>query len=96
VYGGLAKCELQDGIPANAPLEQDRAIATIVTAGSLANSERDLSITEDWFPLDEEAWEQYKGCAQRPRSRQRAAGGNEIQDPLALINRKRRDPAIPP
>jgi len=29
--------------------------------GYIANAQRDLEIAEEWFPLDEEAWQQTSG-----------------------------------
>lgn len=34
-------------------------LAEQLKAGALANAQRDLSIAEDWFCLEEEAWQQH-------------------------------------
>jgi len=34
-------------------------LAGQLKAGALANAERDLAIAEEWFPLEQEAWQQH-------------------------------------
>jgi CopG family transcriptional regulator/antitoxin EndoAI len=35
-------------------------LAERLKAGALANARRDLEIAQEWFPLDEEAWQRTK------------------------------------
>ena len=42
-------------------------LAEQLKAGALANATRDMAITEEWFPLEEEAWQQ--PTRRRPRSK---------------------------
>lgn len=34
-------------------------LAEQLKAGALANAKRDMAIAEEWFPLEEEAWQQH-------------------------------------
>jgi hypothetical protein len=43
-----------------------------LAAGYRENAERDLATAEDWFPLDEEAWERLERPAPRKRIARRS------------------------
>jgi CopG family transcriptional regulator/antitoxin EndoAI len=40
-------------------------LAEQLKAGALANATRDLAIAEEWFPLEEEAWQRRKKPRQK-------------------------------
>jgi CopG family transcriptional regulator/antitoxin EndoAI len=42
-------------------------LAQQLKAGALANAERDLTIAEEWFPIDEEAWQRTKRPTKRKK-----------------------------
>jgi len=42
-------------------------LAERLKAGALANAKRDLAIAEEWFPLEEEAWQN----RQKPRAKRK-------------------------
>ncbi len=44
-----------------------RNLAARLKAGALANAKRDLEIAQEWFCLDEEAWQRTKQVRQRSR-----------------------------
>lgn len=42
-------------------------LAERLKAGALANAKRDLEIVQEWFSLDEEAWQRTKPAPKRTR-----------------------------
>jgi CopG family transcriptional regulator/antitoxin EndoAI len=42
-------------------------LAERLKAGAVANAKRDLEITQEWFSLDEEAWQRTKPAPTRAR-----------------------------
>ncbi len=42
-------------------------LAERLKAGALANAKRDLEIAQEWFSLDEEAWQRAKPAPRRTR-----------------------------
>lgn len=42
-------------------------LAERLKAGALANAQRDLEIAQEWFSLDEEAWQRTKPARRRAR-----------------------------
>jgi CopG family transcriptional regulator / antitoxin EndoAI len=42
-------------------------LAERLKQGAVANAQRDLEITQEWFSLDEEAWQQRKPSSRRKK-----------------------------
>jgi CopG family transcriptional regulator/antitoxin EndoAI len=42
-------------------------LAEQLKQGALANAQRDLEIAQEWFPVDEEAWQHPKPTAKRKK-----------------------------
>jgi CopG family transcriptional regulator / antitoxin EndoAI len=42
-------------------------LAERVRLGAIANAERDLELAQEWFPIDEEAWQSTKPAKARKR-----------------------------
>ena len=43
-------------------------LAERLKAGALANAQRDMAIAEEWFPLEEEAWQQHTKPRQKAKT----------------------------